>query len=186
MQKIIVFISLIVASFTEVFAQNSLYPPNLSRRPVLLQKQEAKKSLVAGKHISLNFQNISVRAVLQIIAEFTHLNIVVSKRVSGNITLSLNDIPWEQALDIILTTHGLEMHAANNVILIDTKTARRKLEASYIKNRQQAVLVRSELVQINYAKAIDIVALLKDGQNSMLSEQGKISADVRTNSIRSH
>jgi type IV pilus assembly protein PilQ len=182
-QKIIVFISLIVVNFTGVFAQNSLHPPKLIGGFEPLQKQEAKKSQVAGKHISLNFQNISIRAVLQIIAEFTHLNIVVSKRVRGNITLSLNDIPWEQALDIILTTHGLEMRAASNAILIDTKAPRARFESASTKKRQHAELVRSELLQINYAKAVDIAALVKDSQNSILSEQGKISADVRTNSI---
>ncbi len=183
MQKIIIFISLITACFTKVCAQNSVYPSRLITVPGLSQKQETKKIRIAGKHISLNFQNISVRAVLQIIAEFTHLNIVVSKRVHGTITLSLNDIPWEQALDIILTTHGLVRHRVNNVIFIDTKASANKFGPPHVKGRQHTALVRSELVQINYAKAADIVALVKDSQNSVLSEQGKISADIRTNSI---
>lgn len=127
--------------------------------------------------ISLNFQNISIRAVLQIIADFSHKNIIVSDKVQGNITLRLNKIPWEQALDIILSTHGLEQRQSNNVILIDTKASLQRV------NKQHLEPVISELVQINYAKAADLANMVKDKQNSLLSATGKVSVDVRTNSI---
>jgi type IV pilus assembly protein PilQ len=145
-----------------------------------------KKPLFHGKHISLNFQNISVRAVLQVLAEFTHRNIVVSDKVQGTITLRLNDIPWDQALDIILTTRNLDKRQRAHVLLIDTKESLHKMEEQHLKSQkliQKLKPIHSELVQINYAKASDIALLVRDKQNSLLSEQGKISVDMRTNTL---
>lgn len=151
-----------------------------------MQRGLGKKNVFTGKHISLNFQNISIRAVLQLIAEFTHINIVVSDKVQGNITLQLHDIPWDQALDIILTTQGLDKRQTGNVILIDTKASLDIMEEQQLKSQQviqKLEPIHSELLQVNYAKAVDIAMLIKDRQNSLLSEQGKISVDIRTNTI---
>lgn len=154
--------------------------------PEEVQQAKLKKKVFTGKSISLNFQNISIRAVLQLLADFTHINIVVSDKVQGNITLRLNDIPWDQALDIILTTQGLDKRQTANVMLIDTKASLDKMEEMQLKSQQiiqRLEPIRSELLQINYAKAADIAILIKDKQNSLLSEKGKISVDTRTNTI---
>lgn len=174
---------------------SALFAPSkkniVNHRPLAVTPEEVpqaklKEKVFTGKRISLNFQNISIRAVLQLLADFTHINIVVSDKVQGNITLRLNDIPWDQALDIILTTQGLAKRQTANVLLIDTKVSWDKMEEQQLKS-QQAIKrlepIRSELLQINYAKAADIAILVKDRQNSLLSEKGKISVDTRTNTI---
>ncbi len=151
-----------------------------------IQQAKMKKQVFTGKRISLNFQNISIRAVLQLLADFTGINIVVSDNIKGDITLRLNDIPWDQALDIILTTQGLDKRRTGNVMLVDTKANLDKIEESKLKSQQiiaRLEPMRSDLIQINYAKAADLAVLIKDKQNSLLSERGKISVDVRTNTI---
>lgn len=151
-----------------------------------IQKAKLKKKVFTGNRISLNFQNIQVRAVLQLLAEFTGINIVVSNRVDGNITLRLNDVPWDQAMDIILTTQGLDKRQVGNVILIDqadTFVARENEELQAQQAAQKLAPLRSELLQINYAKAADIATMLKDKNNSLLSERGTLSVDTRTNTI---
>ena len=151
-----------------------------------IQQQKLKKQIFTGKRITLNFQNIEIRAVLQLLADFTGINIIVSNNVTGNITLRLNDIPWDQALDIILTTQNLDKRKTGNVMLIDTKESLDKIEESQLKSQQiiqKLEPIRSDLVQINYAKAADIAILIKDKQNSLLSERGKISVDARTNTL---
>lgn len=138
-----------------------------------------------GEKLSLNFQNIEVRAVLQLIADFTSLNLVASDTVGGTITLRLQNVPWDQALELILKTKGLDKRAVGNVLLVapaEEIAAREKLELET--NKQVAALapVRLEVVQINYAKASDIVALLsKDVE--LISDRGFISSDERTNTI---
>lgn len=148
--------------------------------------QSGKSQAFKGKRISLNFQNINIRAVLQLLADFTGINIVVSDKVQGNITLRLNDTPWDQALDIILTTQGLEQRKKGNIVLVDTRASLDKIEEDELKT-QQAIEklepIRSELLQINYAKAVDIGILIKDKQTSLLSPRGKVSVDVRTNTL---
>lgn len=154
--------------------------------PEEAQQAKLKKKVFSGRRLSLNFQNIGIRAVLQLLADFTGINIVVSDKVQGNITLRLNNIPWDQALDIILTTQGLAKRQTGNVILIDLKDEFDKKEKEELKN-QQAIQklepIRSELIQINYAKATDLAILIKDKQSSLLSEKGKVSVDTRTNTI---
>lgn len=139
-----------------------------------------------GKRISLNFQDIHVRAVLQLVAEFTGINIVVSDTVTGNISLRLHDVPWEQALDTILNIQGLDKRQIGNVILIDQAAviAARRNE-SYKKQlaAQQLRPLRSDLLQVNYAKAVDIATMLKDKTNSLLTDRGTISVDARTNTL---
>lgn len=151
-----------------------------------IQQEKIKKQVFTGNRISLNFQNINIRAVLQVLADFTRINMVVSDKVQGDITLRLNDIPWDQALEIILTTQGLDKRRTGNVMLIDTKDNLDKMEEAQLKSQQiieKLEPVRSDLLQINYAKAADIAILVKDKQNSLLSAKGKISVDVRTNTI---
>ena len=154
--------------------------------PEEVQQERLKKQVFTGKKISLSFQNINIRSVLQLLADFTGINMVVSDKVQGDITLRLNDIPWDQALDIILTTQGLDKRKTNNVMLIDTKKSLDDREEAQLKSRQiiqKLEPIRSELLQINYAKAADIALLVKDKQNSLLSERGKISVDARTNTL---
>ena len=151
-----------------------------------VQQAKLKKQVFTGKRISLNFQNINIRAVLQLLADFTGINMVVSDKVQGDITLRLNDTPWDQALDIILTTQGLDKRKTGNVMLIDTKASLDKMEEDELKSQQtieKLEPIRSDLIQINYAKASDIAILIKDKQNSLLSPRGKISVDARTNTL---
>ena len=138
-----------------------------------------------GEKLSLNFQDIEVRAVLQLIADFTGLNLVASDTVGGSITLRLQNVPWDQALELILKTKGLDKRKVGNVLLVapaDEIAAREKLEIET--NRQVAELapVRLEIVQVNYAKASDIVGLLQQDKE-LISERGFISSDERTNTI---
>lgn len=151
-----------------------------------VQQAKLKKQVFTGKRISLNFQNINIRAVLQLLADFTGINMVVSDKVQGDITLRLNDTPWDQALDIILTTQGLDKRKTGNVMLIDTKASLDKMEEDELKSQQtieKLEPIRSDLIQINYAKASDLAILIKDKTNSLLSPRGKISVDPRTNTL---
>ena len=139
-----------------------------------------------GKRISLHFQNVSVRTILQLLADYTGVNLVLSDAVKGNLTLHLNNIPWEEAFRIILTMQGLEKQEMGSVLLIDKADVFQMRANEELKNREalkQQEPIRSELVQINYAKAIDIATLLKDKNNSLLSLHGALSVDMRTNTI---
>lgn len=161
----------------------------LEVKPVSKQeKEQAKKEEFGytGEKLSLNFQNIEVRAVLQLIADFTGLNLVASDTVGGNVTLRLKNVPWDQALDIVLRTKGLDMRQMGNVILVapaDEIAAREKQDLEAAKQIQELEPLRSEIVQVNYAKASEIVALLKAQENTMLSERGSASVDERTNTL---
>ncbi|MGD8742364.1 MAG: secretin and TonB N-terminal domain-containing protein, partial [Granulosicoccaceae bacterium] len=124
-----------------------------------------------GEKLSLNFQNIEVRAVLQLIADFTGLNLVTSDTVQGNLTLRLKNVPWDQALDIILKTKGLAKRQTGNVILVaptEEIAAREKLELESQKQIEELAPLRSEFITVNYAKAGDLAALLKAPENSLL------------------
>lgn len=152
------------------------------------EKQQAKKEEFGytGEKLSLNFQNIEVRAVLQLIADFTGLNLVASDTVGGNVTLRLKNVPWDQALDIVLRTKGLDMRQMGNVILVapaDEIAAREKQDLESAKQIQELEPLRSEIIQVNYAKAQEIAALLKAQENTMLSERGSASVDERTNTL---
>lgn len=141
-----------------------------------------KKFAFKGERLSLNFQSIEVRAVLQLIADFTDLNLIVSDTVTGEVTLRLKNVPWDQALDIILRSKGLAMIKDGNVISVapaEEVAARAKLDQTI---EAQAPLI-SESIQINYAKADDFTKLLKTKDNSLLSERGSVSVDERTNKL---
>ncbi len=139
-----------------------------------------------GERLSLNFQNIEVRAVLQLIADFTGLNIVASDTVQGQITLRLKNVPWDQALDIILKSKGLGMRQSGNVVLIapnEELAAREKQELEAQQQLEVLAPLQTQYFQINYAKAEDISQLLEDGEDSILSPRGSVSIDGRTNTL---
>jgi type IV pilus assembly protein PilQ len=153
-----------------------------------------EKKEYKGEHLTLNFQDIEVRAVLQLLADSSGQNIVVSDSVGGNLTLRLQNVPWDQALDIVLRTKGLDKRVSGNVIIVapsEELAAREKAELSARKDIQALEPVRSEFLQINYAKASDIAALLKSGggsgspgtSNSVLSARGSVTVDDRTNTL---
>jgi len=148
--------------------------------------EQRKKDVFEGERLSLNFQDIEVRSVLQLIADFTNLNMVVSDAVSGNLTLRLKNVPWDQALDIILKTKGLGKRENGNVIYVapsEEIAAREKLELEAQQQVQELAPLRSEFIQVNYARAGDLAALLKSSDNSLLSERGNVTVDERTNNL---
>jgi type IV pilus assembly protein PilQ len=139
-----------------------------------------------GERLSLNFQDIEVRSVLQLIADFTGINVVVSDTVSGSLTLRLKNVPWDQALDIILKTKGLAMRQTGNVMLVapsEEIAAREKLELESQKQIEELEPLYSEFIQINYAKAAEIAALLKSQDTTLMSDRGMATIDERTNTL---
>ena len=142
----------------------------------------------SGEKLSLNFQDIEVRTVLQIIADFTGFNLVASDTVDGNITLRLKNVPWDQALDIVLKSQGLAKQQIGNVLMVgpaDQIANRQKIELEANKQVEDFAPLRTEFLQVRYAKATDILALLSS-ENSMLTDRGTASVDVRTNTIILH
>lgn len=157
----------------------------MTKKEIEEAKQEQR--IFTGDRLSLNFQDIEVRSVLQLLADFTGLNMVVSDTVTGNVTLRLKNVPWDQAMDIILRTKGLSMRKNDNVVLIAptqeiTSWEKNELEAK--KEIRELAPLRSELIQINYAKALDMASLLKQEENQLLTpDRGNVTVDVRTNSL---
>lgn len=139
-----------------------------------------------GDKLSLNFQNVEVRAVLQVLADFTGLNIITSDTVSGNLTLRLKDVPWDQAMDIILQAKGLDMRKTGNVMWIaprDELATRDKLEAESRQQLADLEQVRTETFQLNYARADAFQKILTDPQQRVLSRRGSAVIDPRTNTL---
>ncbi|MGH8736372.1 MAG: type IV pilus secretin PilQ [Burkholderiales bacterium] len=139
-----------------------------------------------GEKLSLNFQNVEVRAVLNVIADFTDLNIITSDSVTGNITLRLKDVPWDQALDIILETRGLDMRRNGNVIWIaprDEIATREKLALEAAQQINDLEQTRTESFQMNYQKAAEVQKLLSGANQRMLSKRGSAVVDSRTNTL---
>lgn len=137
-----------------------------------------------GKPISLNFQDIPVRTVLQLIADFNNLNLVTTDSVSGNITLRLDGVPWEQALDIILKVRGLDKRLDNNILLVAPAEEIAAREKQQLESRNQVAdlaQLYTEYLQINYAKASEVAALLSSESTKLLSSRGAVSVDERTN-----
>jgi type IV pilus assembly protein PilQ len=140
----------------------------------------------SGEKLSLNFQNVEVRSVLNVIADFTDLNIITSDTVAGNLTLRLKDVPWDQALDIILQTRGLDMRKNGNVVWIAPRDELATKEKIALESRQQITElepVRTENFHLNYAKADGIVKLLSDDKQRILSKRGSAVVDLRTNQV---
>jgi len=169
-------------------------------------QREKENPRYTGENISLSFQNIDVRAVLQIIADVADVNMVVSDSVAGNMALRLEDVPWDQALDIIMNAKGLGMRRENNVITIAPLAeiaAREQAELVAQQATTNLAPLRSEILQINYARAADIASLLRSGSSasalagpigqpgvrptnsdlSLLSARGQVTVDDRTNSL---
>ena len=139
-----------------------------------------------GDKLSLNFQNIDVRSVLQVIADFTDFNIITSDTVQGSLTLRLKDVPWDQALDIILQSKGLDMRKHGNVIWIaprDELAAREKLELEALAQIGDLEPLKTESFQINYHKAKEIFDFLKDKNQTVLSKRGSVIVDERSNKV---
>jgi len=139
-----------------------------------------------GEKLSLNFQNVEVRAVLQVIADFTGLNVITSDTVGGSLTLRLKDVPWDQALDIILQSKGLDMRKTGNVVWIaprDELATREKLALEAKSQIADLEPLRTESMQVNYQKAADFQALLSDPKQRILSKRGSAVVDVRTNTV---
>ena len=153
-----------------------------------LQKRNADRNSYNGEKLSLNFQDIDVRSVLQLIADFTNLNLVASDTVQGGITLRLQNVPWDQALDLVLKTKGLDKRKVGNVLLVapaDEIAARERQELESQKQIAELAPLRRELLQVNYAKAADIAKLFQSvtSAEAKVDERGSITVDERTNNI---
>ena len=144
------------------------------------------KPVYSGERLTLNFQDIETRAVLQLLADASGQNIVVSDSVSGNVTLRLQNVPWDQALDIVLRTKGLDKRRQDNVIIVAPQAelaAREKADLAARKDVQELAPLHSEYLQVNYAKAKDMESLIKTQSNSLLSPRGSVTVDERTNTL---
>ncbi|MEC7120271.1 MAG: type IV pilus secretin PilQ family protein, partial [Pseudomonadota bacterium] len=175
------------------------------KRPVKDEMKRAEPPAYTGERLSMDFQDIEVRSVLQLVADFTKQNLVASDTVQGRITIRLQNVPWDQALDIILRTKGLDQRKSGNVIMIapaEEIAAREKLEIQANQQVQQLAPLQTEYIQLSYAKASDIQNLITSGKNnggtgsqgqtgrgseanvgSLLSSRGTMSVDVRTNTL---
>ena len=149
-----------------------------------------EKKEYTGERLTLNFQDIDVRSVLQLLADTSGQNIVVSDSVSGNLTLRLQNVPWDQALDIVLRTKGLDKRRQDNVIIIgptEELATREKAELAAHKEVQELSPTHTEFMQVNYAKVTDLAKLIKPtsatAKDSMLSPRGSLSIDERTNTL---
>jgi len=152
-----------------------------------LEKEKLAKSEFpyTGEKLSLNFQNIEVRAVLQLIADFTGQNLVASDTVDGGITLRLQNVPWDQALDLVLKTKGLAKRQMGNVLLVapaEEIAAREKIELEAVKQVAELAPLLSEYAQLRYAKATDIASLL-NAEGGLMSVRGSAVVDERTNTL---
>ena len=139
-----------------------------------------------GEKLSLNFQNVEVRAVLQVIADFTGLNIITSDTVGGSLTLRLKDVPWDQALDIILQAKGLSKRKSGNVVLIapsDELATKEKLALEASQQISELEALRTESFQLSYTKATDVQTLITNKDQNILSKRGRATSDPRTNTL---
>ncbi len=173
-----------------VYQSDNLLTIEVKKReqPDIEQLRKAgDESAFKGERLSLNFQSIEVRAVLQLIADFTGMNLVTSDTVEGELTLRLQNVPWDQALDIILRTKGLDMRKMGNVMYIAPAEEIASREKAELEARQQIEELESlytELIQINYAKASEISELLNSAESaSLLSARGSVAIDGRTNTL---
>lgn len=169
----------------------SVTPPKLLSEPTLEEK------VYEGEPLSLEFQDVEVRSVFDILAQFTEMNIVVGDNVSGNITLRLMNVPWDQALDIILKSKNLDKRVNGNVILIAPTEELIKQDEERLKAQQTVKTyspLRTEYIRLSYAKAADILTLISQGKaakqnndlldsGSLLSERGTVTVDTRTNTL---
>ncbi|SEQ28741.1 type IV pilus assembly protein PilQ [Amphritea atlantica] len=147
-----------------------------------LNKKEEERFPYQGERIDLDFQNVEVRSVLQILAEVAEMNLVVSDNVGGNITLRLKNVPWDQALDLILNTNKLDKREMGNVLLIGTAeeiAERERVELESSKQVEELAPLRTEFIQVDFRKASDMVSRLNEAK--LISERGFLLADDETN-----
>ncbi len=154
----------------------------------IIEDKKAEKARLGytGEKLTLNFQSITAREALSVIADFTNLNIVISDTVTGNLTLRLKDVPWDQALDIILQSKGLDKRINGNVMQVAPReelAAKEKLELSANQDIQNLEPLRTENYQLNYTKGEDIATLLTNATQHILSKRGSAVVDKRTNTI---
>jgi type IV pilus assembly protein PilQ len=154
----------------------------------VIEDKKAEKARLGytGEKLTLNFQNITAREALSVIADFTNLNIVISDTVTGNLTLRLKDVPWDQALDIILQAKGLDKRVHGNVMQVAPReelAAKEKMELTANQDVENLEPLRMESFQINYTKGSDIAELLKSKEQQILSKRGSAVVDARTNTV---
>ncbi|AUB84262.1 hypothetical protein THSYN_27220 [Candidatus Thiodictyon syntrophicum] len=162
---------------TDYLSQSDADSPNVKNPETVLY---------SGDRLSLNFQDIEVRAVLQVLGEFTGLNFVASDTVCGSITLRLKNVPWDQALDIVLNSKGLAMRQTGNVIMVAPVTevaAQERLDLQSRAQIEELAPLCFEFIQIKYRKASDLAALIKSEGANLLSEHGSIIADQLTDTL---
>jgi type IV pilus assembly protein PilQ len=168
----------------------------VSVRPLAEEEIEARKSefMYTGEKLSLNFQDIEVRAVLQLIADFTELNLVASDTVKGKITLRLQNVPWDQALDLVLKTKGLDKRQVGNVLMVAPAAeiaARERQEIETNKQLEELAPLQTEYIRVLYANASELFSLFQssaasdgaESTGSILSPRGQVIVDERTNSL---
>ena len=158
---------------------------NVATPPKERAAEVAKEFMYTGEKLSLNFQNIEVRSVLQLIADFTGLNLVASDTVQGSITLRLQNVPWDQALDLVMKTKGLGKRQMGSVLLVapsEEIAAREKMELEAVRQVEELAPLVTEYVRIKYAKA-SILSQLLTNEQGLLSERGSAVVDERTNTL---
>jgi type IV pilus assembly protein PilQ len=169
------------------YQTDNQYVVEVRQRPRASAAVAEKEKVYTGERLTLNFQDIDVRPVLQLLADTSGQNIVVSDSVKGRVTLRLQNVPWDQALDIVLRTKGLDMRRKGNVILVAPQSelaAHEKAELEAQKDIQDLAPLRTEFLTVNYAKASEIARLVKSaGGGSLLSERGNVTTDERTNTL---
>ncbi len=151
-----------------------------------IERKKLQAPVYTGERLSLNFQSIAVRSALTILSEFTNIDMITSDTVSGSIALRLNNVPWDQALDLILRTKGLAKRQNGNVMLIapaEEIAAREALELQTEKQIEQLAPLQSEFIQVNYAKAVNMADLILTKGANYLSARGSVSVDERTNTL---
>ena len=182
--------AVMVISGEESF-QHSAYQANKTFVVELSPKErtadrETGNNTYSGERLSLNFQDIEVRAILQLLADFTNKNLVASDSVEGSITLRLKNVPWDQALDIILKARGLGKREVGNVMMVapqEELTARERLELESQQQYLELSPLHTEFIQVNYAKASDMAAIIRNEANNLISERGNVTVDERTNTL---
>ncbi len=186
--------SLIIEIGTPQPAADKVATAQTAESPAVETTGEAAESATdvqsgSNGRLSLNFQDIEIRSVLQLLADFTGLNMVVSDTVGGNITLRLKDVRWQEALDIILQTKGLTMRQKGNIMMVAPTvevTARERLEAESKISLEQLAPLQTKIIKVKYAKASEMAELMKSEANLFLSERGSIGVDSRTNAMLIH
>lgn len=167
------------------YQTDKLLSINVANPPAEKKAEDAKKFLYTGEKLSLNFQDIEVRSVLQLIADFTGLNLVASDSVQGGITLRLQNVPWDQALDLVLKTKGLDKRQMGSVLLVapsEEIAAREKMELEAVRQVEELAPLVTEYIRVKYAKA-SVMSQLLTTEQGLLSERGSAVVDERTNTL---